>query len=338
MTAEQRASGALAMAPRALGSLAYVTTRAGADLQRRIRLRARELGTAPQPPGARAAGRTRLFVESLYAASEVHARAELAAARADGGGLVVGVERRFGPDTGVGAAFSTSLEVLDFAGGADELSARSLGGVLYVSQRLGPWYMGGSLAWSDLEIEVVRAIRAPGGLLAERARARGGGQRVGLDLEVGRVFDFDGLLVRPGIELDYRRVWVDEIRERGAPIAGLGYADQQIHHLSSGVGAEVAYPLWFPFGALTPRLRASWEHQLLDAPRQVSARLLANDSGASAPLGIRRAAPDRDHLRVEAGFAAEFGRRLRAWFSYDTRIGLEEYERHRFRIGAEVSL
>ena len=151
-----------------------------------------------------------------------------------------------------------------------------------------------------------------------------------LQFNTGYNLRLGGLRTGPLASAEWIHGELEGYRETGGGTAALDFPGQSYDSLISRLGWQASYTAKTSFGAITPQVRASWDHEYLDSADSVSASLLATPfttiTGSKVTRGDKftatadTAQPGRDYLNLGAGLSAQFGDRISATLQYETHL------------------
>ena len=151
-----------------------------------------------------------------------------------------------------------------------------------------------------------------------------------IQFNTGYNLQLGGLRTGPLASAEWIHGELEGYRETGGGTAALDFPGQSYDSLISRLGWQASYTAKTSFGAITPQVRASWDHEYLDSADSVSASLLATPfttiTGSKVTKGDKftataaTAQPGRDYLNLGAGLSAQFGDRISATLQYETHL------------------
>jgi outer membrane lipase/esterase len=209
--------------------------------------------------------------------------------------LSVGGDVRINPHLMAGAAAHFSRYDASYSGGGYELNEVSA--TIYGGWGSGPWYVGGSLVIGTLDYsDVSRTYEL--GALSRTSSGDTSGTHWGLRALGGYWFKHSNVLHGPFAKLVYQEVSVNGFSESGNTATTLRYGAQDRESLISSLGWQ-AQGTW---GAVRPFGRVTWEYELKDDARSVTASPAV---GGSYSIGV--GAPDDNWFLFNFGASMDFG-------------------------------
>jgi len=354
-----QAQAALTVTPReasASSTIATQTTDTQVDLVRErideTRAQTSEAGDSPWGT----------FLNASGGFGDVNARGEAEAYDVWGTGLTGGLDRRFSDAVAGGIALGWNRQETEFdtvaaangsgaAIGGGDVESDSYSTSFYGSYSNGPLQLDGVASYTFVDYEFARPVILPDITTPISATAMGDthAHQLGLDVNVGYELLFGevtsragaqgaplgGLSIGPIAGLAYRETWIDAYSESGVPGVALGIDDQQVRSVVSSVGAEASLAVSSSLGVIVPHLRATWEHEFQGDPRNIEARLLLNDASSDL-LVSRTSKPDRNYGRLGIGSSLQLAGGMAFFVDYDTVLGLEDVDHHRFTAGGRI--
>lgn len=245
----------------------------------------------------------------------------------------VGAEYRFNRHFAVGLAASYINSDTDLG--------RNIGGVRTEGMAISVY---GSAVWRDFYFDVLYSYGALDEeitrhtLVGSTATGDAENRSHTVDFNTGYTLHLGKLRTGPIAGVQWIHGDLDGYSERGGGSAALNLPGQNYDSLISQVGWQLSTTVPVKFGAITPQVRATWDHEYLNSVDTVSAQLqqspfasvtngvvsLGNRFGASA----NTAAPGSDYLNLGAGVAAQFGERIAATLQYETHLFQEDATAH----------
>ncbi|PZR73608.1 MAG: hypothetical protein DLM52_10730, partial [Chthoniobacterales bacterium] len=147
----------------------------------------------------------------------------------------------------------------------------------------------------------------------------------GYDVHIGR-FSFG-----PLASLRYGRFGIDGFTEEGA-LGSLSIDSQSQDSLKSAVGLQASYTAKVGRIALTPMVRAQWEHEYLTSTSSIDAGFVSANS-----FTVQGPHIGRDGLLLDVGVSAQLTPRLGVFAYYTGKLGRENYSVHNISGGLRVS-
>ena len=150
-------------------------------------------------------------------------------------------------------------------------------------------------------------------------------------LGTGYTYRTGGWSVGPIASMRYSWVGIDSFTEHGS-LAPLRYADQSEDSLRSTVGAQTSYVFKLGKIAVTPQVRAQWQHEYLDNARSIGASFLPG--GAFSVSGPE---VGRDSLLLDAGVTVQLTSQVGVYACYTGDLGRQNYSSQGVNGGVQVS-
>jgi uncharacterized protein YhjY with autotransporter beta-barrel domain len=233
------------------------------------------------------------------------------------GGLLLGLDRRFGDAFVAGGSLGYTDTDSDYLGDAGTLSARNTTLMLYTTYLPGPRaYLGAYLGGGQGTQDATRRISA-GLISGVTASSTKSGQTMA-GLSGGYNWDSGRLSVSVTGGADYVKNRTDATTETGTTGLELIYSEQTTTSLTGTLGARASYRYAFTWGAIVPSVRAAYFHEFRDDARTVSPRLVVSPSTVFA---FQTDSPDRNYYVGGAGAAIEMGRGTQIFVDYEKRGG-----------------
>ena len=245
----------------------------------------------------------------------------------------VGAEYRFNRHIAVGLAASYINSDTDLG--------RNIGGVRTEGMAISVY---GSAVWRDFYFDVLYSYGALDEeitrhtLVGSTATGDAENRSHTVDFNTGYTLHLGKLRTGPIAGVQWIHGDLDGYSERGGGSAALNLPGQNYDSLISQVGWQLSTTVPVKFGAITPQVRATWDHEYLNSADTVSAQLqqspFASVTNGVVSLGNRfsasanTAAPGSDYLNLGAGVAAQFGERIAATLQYETHLFQEDATAH----------
>jgi sugar lactone lactonase YvrE len=180
-------------------------------------------------------------------------------------------------------------------------------------------------AFSDFEDDIFRNT-----LLGQTARATPHSRNHNIYFNTGYNLKVGPALTGPIGALEYVNGHLDAYGERGGGSAAIQADGQNYDSLISRLGWQLSIPAATSWGDLTLQLRASWDHQYLDASDQVNVSLaqspITTINGTQASAGGkftasgRTAPPGRDYLTLGGGILVNLCERGQIVLDYEAHL------------------
>jgi len=267
---------------------------------------------SPPQPGITSSNRWGFFITGTGEVVDVENTTIVNGYSFDKGGVTVGADYRLTDHFAIGVAvgYANTRADLNFDG-----SVRSNNGnvSIYATYSKGGFYVDGVSTGGIGSIDTRRLTI--GGVTRGDAdtNAFAGLLRTGFDYQVGN------LSIGPVASLRFARVNLDSFHE-GDAVGSLYINDHGQSSLRSAAGLQASYRAHFGKVAVTPILRAQWQHEYLED----NASLSASFDNVTA-FKIEGPRIGRDSLRLDAGLSAQICPRASVFAVYTTELGRENY-------------
>jgi uncharacterized protein YhjY with autotransporter beta-barrel domain len=320
--------------------LLHSTRASTGDVNGRLfRLRARAASDPPSVPapvisGKKAAksvqpveiqtddGLLTVFAGANYAAADLDWRGVSSGFQSDTWTGTIGAELRLTEHLVLGLA-GTYLNTegdFDTRGSVD---AEGFAVAAYLSYTHGGFYADTLYSYGNFEEDIHRRTG-----LGTTARAEPTSENHSVEFNTGYNFHVGALTTGPILGLDYRNGSLDGYDEHGDSRASLRYEQQNYDSLISRAGWQASYRIETGFGAITPQVRAAWEHEFLNENEFIKVSLVNSPyrwlaGGSSRPnysVSARTTSPDEDYLNVGGGVLIEFGPEFSIILNYEGHV------------------
>jgi len=236
------------------------------------------------------------------------------------GGLLIGLDRRFGNALIAGASLGYTDSDSDYLGDGGTLSARNTTLMLYATYLPTPRaYLGAYLGGGRGTLDATRRFDVPP--ISGVATSSTNSSQTMAGLSGGYNWYSGGLSVSVTGGADYVRNRTDATTETGTTGLEFIYPEQTTTSLTGTLGTRASYRYAFTWGAIVPSVRAAYFHEFRDDARTVSPRLVVSPSTVFA---FQTDSPDRNYYVGGAGATIEMGRGTQIFVDYEKRGG------HRF--------
>ena len=200
----------------------------------------------------------------------------------------------------------------------------------------GPLYVDAMLSYTYVDYEAERDVNAGNIGASGQLDSETDAHQAGVTVGGGYQMQLEGVTLGPVAQMNYIYTRIEGFNEGGFASFALSYQDQEIESLVTSLGGEISYPISASFGVVTPHLRLTWEHEILDDPRKIRAGFLLDDSGNGNAITTETDEPDRNFGRISVGAAAQLQGGLAAFVEYETVLGLAHTEAHKFTGGGRI--
>lgn len=248
-------------------------------------------------------------------------------------GATVGVDRAISANGFLGLAISSLASETDVTDGLGSVDTDALAATLYLIGEGEKGYVQATATFGTLQFDQRRVVDLP--VLGDlEARADFDGEQLGATLELGRSVDGRAGSLTFFARGSWAKAEIDAFREEGAvttiPSSGFGPVDfglevgaQELESLLGEAGLDWGRAFSTRSGLVIPQLTATWSHEFEDDPRAVTARFLADTSGAF--FQVLTDEPDADWLTLSGALRFQF-----LWgslfFSYDHELLRDDLE------------
>ena len=233
-------------------------------------------------------------------------------------GITAGIDRRVTPDLVVGllGGYTRTDADLDTLGSTSRINTWLLGAYgTYYRQN---WFVNGAFVYGHNSYDNNRIA------LGTSNTSNANGNQFAAQGSIGADFNYGRWIVTPELGAQYTTVRVGGFSETG-PVALIVAADQADSFRSS-LGSRFRYRWLSPWGAMTPELRASWQHEFLDKQRDVRASFV--DQALPGTFSSTAAGSGRDFGIVGAGLTANIADRTQLSLGYDFKFGGYSFTAH----------
>lgn len=257
------------------------------------------------------------WVDVLSGKSEIDSDDGFAGVDTDFYGLIGGFDIQASNEwiMGVSVGYTSGEYDVDDRSGSGDLDTINLGA--YTAFIFGNWRLNGGVgvSWDDYE----PSRRVTVGTFDQNASADFEGLTYSIDGTATYRVDLGGdFRLEPFGTIEYFRSRTDDYSETGAGAANLTIEEQDFDALYTTLGVRLHRTFLLDRNAITPEVRAGWQHEWLDTEADATARFL--NAGVTGPIKITGVDPDDDAALLGAGITADFNRKFSLRLDYDTRI------------------
>ncbi len=282
------------------------------------------------------------YINGMGGFGETDKTSEQDAANFDSIGVISGFDYRITDNLILGIAGSYSSFNLDF----DKNTNVSGGGIdsddynviAYSTYNIGNGYVEGvfSYGWSDFDINrsIFIASNSAVAAASRTAKANPDGEQFSISLASGYDFHTGGLSYGPYAKIAYFESTIDSYKESGAGGLNLRVSEHKSDSLETVLGAQMSYAMSYSFGVLVPHLKGEWHHEYKNSQRSFDVRYI-NDPRNNTYRSIT-GNPDRNFFNVSAGMSANLKHGVQAFFDYETILGLNNLDAHKFSLGLRM--
>jgi outer membrane autotransporter protein len=251
------------------------------------------------------------------------------------GGVIAGVDRRFGDHFAIGldGSYSGSSADLvndgrvDVDGGKGGAYATVFGKGFFGSR----FYVDGAVSggWNNYDTRRTTLALTPNGL--GDARSDFDGTELDGLVAYGADWTFGCFNVGTWSSFQYTKIDIDSHNESGS-LAPLHFPDQDQDSIRATTGLHASYDLHAGRMLIRPEVRSAWLHEYGDRAYAIDARFLDCDHGFTVH------GPDigRDAALVGAGLSVQLRRCLAIYAYYDGVLGRDNYDNNAVSGGLRV--
>ncbi len=256
-------------------------------------------------------------------------------------GVIAGFDYKAMDNLIVGMAGSYSAFDLDFnrsidvAGGSVDSDNYTITAYTNYSQDGG--YVEGVFTYGWSQYDIDRKIAIGSNIVANgvdrTAFASPDGEQLSATLAGGYDFHSGGLNYGPYARVSYFSTYIDQYDETGAQGLNLRVDEHKADSLETVLGAQVSYAFSHSFGVLVPHAKAEWHHEFKNSQRSFGVRFV-ND-----PVQVYQSnsgSPDRNFFNLSAGLSADLKYGFQTFVNYETILGLNNIETHKFSAGIRM--
>jgi outer membrane lipase/esterase len=211
--------------------------------------------------------------------------------------LAVGGDIKLSERLLAGAAVSFAENKGDFGSGGYKLKGTTA--TVYAGYGAGPWYVGATLGGGDLDFsDVHRNVMLGAATRTETGETRGYSM-------VGRVlggywFNAGDWVHGPFAKYTYQEIKVRAFQEQGSNSTTMAYDQQKRKSSVGSLGWQASGRL----GVIRPYARVTWEFELDNDERSVSAGVY----GTTGTFSVPAYKPDDNYVQFSVGAATDFGK------------------------------
>jgi outer membrane autotransporter protein len=171
------------------------------------------------------------------------------------------------------------------------------------------------------------------------------GNEYKLGVNGGYNFRFQSVTFGPRVGVNYRRTEIEEFRESGRRIPGVGvpgpgtgleliYRSQHENSLTTALGMFGSVAFSTGIGVLVPQAMAEYVHEFLDPQRKIRFRF-AEDRNRT-PFRFENDPPDRHYFNLGAGIVLVLPRGFSPFVNYRALVGYNDQRSHIVTAGLRV--
>lgn len=259
-------------------------------------------------------------------------------------GVISGFDYRVTDNLIVGLAGSYSNFELDFdkntdvSGGGVDSDSYSVTG--YSNYAVGNAYVEGvfTYGWSEYDIDRRIVIGSNTAIAAvdRTASANPDGEQFSVSLAGGYDFHTGGFSYGPYARIAYFESEIDGYDEKGAQGLNLRVGEHKTDSLETVLGLQVNHAFSQSFGVLVPHVKAEWHHEYKNSQRSFDIRYVNDPRNNVNVYRSVTGNPDRNFFNVSAGLSAQLKHGFQAFFDYETILGLNNIDAHKFSAGIRM--
>jgi fibronectin-binding autotransporter adhesin len=239
------------------------------------------------------------------------------------GGFLVGADYRWSENFTTGLYTGYEYTWADYDGGGNtQINSALFGG--YATYDNDGFYADAVFGGGYNGYRVRRPIEFS--TVDRTARSTPNGGQLSSYLDFGYDWKVNGFSFGPLVSAQYTYAGIAPFTEDGADSLDLRVDQQNANSIRTNLGARIAYTWNVCDGfTLIPEVRAFWQHEFLENPRNIGASL---DGGNGPSFGYETTTPDRDSIFAGAGVSAQFGQNWSASFYYNANFANQDYLSH----------
>lgn len=265
----------------------------------------------------------------------------------DSQGVISGFDYKLTDNLIIGLAGNYSYFDLDFDRNVDvaggDVEADSYSVTAYSTYAFGSGgYIEGvfTYGWSDYDLS--RGIVIDSNTEIEKvnltANANPDGEQFSINFGGGYDFNMGGLSYGPYARVSYFETKIDSYNESGASGVNLHVSEHKGDSLETVLGGQVSYAQSYTWGVLVPHAKAEWHHEYKNSSRSFDVSYVNDPRNDINVYRSTIGNPDRNFANLSAGFSAQLKYGFQAFFDYQTLLGLDDINSHRFSAGIRVEL
>ncbi len=281
------------------------------------------------------------FINGMGGSGETDQTVEQNSSDFETKGVIAGFDYKVMDNLIVGMAGSYSAFDLDFnnnidvSGGSVDSDSYTLTAYTNYSQDGG--YVEGvfSYGWSQYDIDRKIVLSSITGI-NRTASANPDGEQLSATLAGGYDFHTGGLSYGPYARVSYFSTYIDQYDETGAQGLNLRVNEHKSDSLESVLGAQISYAFSHSFGVIVPHLKAEWHHEFKNSQRSFDVRFINDPAKKKTVYQSNSGSPDRNFFNLSAGLSADLKYGFQTFVNYETILGLNNIETHKFSAGIRM--
>jgi outer membrane lipase/esterase len=255
-------------------------------------------------------------------------------------GLTAGVDWRLPDNVVAGMAFNWRNDETDYddasKGSLGSLDDVALGGALYLTIFQDGFYADLIGSYMSHAYDLRRNIRYgnTGNIVTRTASSTPDANEWSWAFGTGWDFDLpwvEGMTLGPLFGAQWARLEVDEYTESGAGGLSLNVREQTVKSFVTTLGGKWAYAISTPIGVLVPQVRASWQYEFQNDPRQIKVSFVGDPFGTTQPIITSN--PNQSWANVGATLSVMLPFNLSAFADWEGLFGQDRYTSNQFTVG-----
>ncbi len=228
-------------------------------------------------------------------------------------GATLGVDYKVTNDfiLGLAGGYNNTKTTVDNNGGSAKVDTISAGP--YATCQVGDFYADAYGGYARNLYDMERRILF--GTINRTAKGSPNGDQLFSYLGLGYDRHIGDFITGPILSLQYTRLWIDSYTETDAGSMNLQIDKQSADSLQNGLGWHWACNLKLGNMIFLPNISATYTHEYLNDSRSITAKIIGGSS-----FQTPTASPERDFVRVGAGFSALLTDSLSVSLGYNTQI------------------
>lgn len=259
-------------------------------------------------------------------------------------GVISGFDYKVTNNLIVGVAGSYSNFELDFdqntdvAGGGIDSDSYSV--TAYSNYAIGNGYVEGvfTYGWSEYDIDRKIVIGSTTAIAAvdRTATASPDGEQFSVSLAGGYDFHTGGFTYGPYARVAYFESEIEGYDETGAAGLNLRVGEHKSDSLETVLGLQMTHAFSQSFGVLVPHVKAEWHHEYKNSQRSFDIRYVNDPRNNVNVYRSFTGNPDRNFFNISAGLSADLKYGFQTFIDYETILGLNNIDAHKFSAGIRM--
>lgn len=247
--------------------------------------------------------------------------------------FLIGGEKALSSHASAGAAFGYGSNTYEFGSGAGGFKLKQTMATGYVNVARNAWYAGAQLTFGNLDFRDIKR-NIPLGATVRTEQSETSGSLLQAKLSGGWNFALGSWTMGPIAAVTYQTVRVNEFTEAGNNSTTMRFNDQERDSLTTSLGAQLVGHLNAGAASFKPFLRATWEYEHKNDPREVRARLVT--MGGSFALPAYQA--DDNYVKVDVGLGVQFSKSASGFIAYHTTLDQRDNKQNAVTIGLRFAM